>query len=354
MEVDTLSAFEPFSFGDFRLTTSSDYSQLSPNVDPHAPSRAALRVQKVYCSYRTRCRLADSAVVAEELWCGGASSTSIYNFSIFIPSCNSFSNLLKNQIFYFNYYYFCLNFHSFNLPESAASRWSRVRLNASKVGKGLSLDAQAQKLAFQHWIEAELIHAIVMDTTCITITKNGVKRILVNHSSIGLFPGSSLDIRSLHLDSKHLCQITLNLPVNAFASKIAMWIIVLSPFTKYALTMNPLARSLEEFLPHRISSTTWCFMLLRTILVMATHLTGFLIPYYGLVMALIGSLLSTLVNGGEPEEKKVCGRPRKAASQCNTVSGMCSVKLLVCLYEGQKGSCCYACKIKRKCEDRRY
>ncbi|XLR31680.1 hypothetical protein S83_059580, partial [Arachis hypogaea] len=49
---------------------------------------------------------------------------------------------------------------------------------------------------------------------------------------------------------------------------------------KYALTMNPLARSLEEFLPHRISSTTWCFMLLRTILVMATHLTGFLIPYY--------------------------------------------------------------------------
>ncbi|KAL1308982.1 hypothetical protein AAHE18_17G145100 [Arachis hypogaea] len=181
MEVDTLSAFEPFSFGDFRLTTSSDYSQLSPNVDPHAPSRAALRVQKVYCSYRTRCRLADSAVVAEEL--------------------------------------------------CAASRWSRVRLNASKVGKGLSLDAQAQKLAFQHWIEAELIHAIVMDTTCITITKNGVKRILVNHSSIGLFPGSSLDIRSLHLDSKHLCQITLNLPVNAFASKIAMWIIVLSPFT---------------------------------------------------------------------------------------------------------------------------
>ncbi|KAL3627597.1 IQ domain-containing protein iqm3 [Castilleja foliolosa] len=41
-------------------------------------------------------------------------------------------------------------------PETTASRCNRVKLNASKVGKGLSKDAKAQKLAFQHWIEAEL------------------------------------------------------------------------------------------------------------------------------------------------------------------------------------------------------
>uniref|UniRef100_M8CR34 IQ domain-containing protein IQM3 n=1 Tax=Aegilops tauschii TaxID=37682 RepID=M8CR34_AEGTA len=39
-------------------------------------------------------------------------------------------------------------------PETAASRWNRVSLNASKVGQGLSKDAKALKLAFQHWIEA--------------------------------------------------------------------------------------------------------------------------------------------------------------------------------------------------------
>ncbi|XP_063947455.1 IQ domain-containing protein IQM3 isoform X2 [Daucus carota subsp. sativus] len=89
---------------------------------------AAMRVQKYYRGYRTRRLLADTAVAAEEFWWQAI----------------DFARLNHSTISFFN----------FSKPETAASRWNRVSLNASKVGQGLSVDAKAQKLALQHWIEA--------------------------------------------------------------------------------------------------------------------------------------------------------------------------------------------------------
>ncbi|KAH9327363.1 hypothetical protein KI387_007541, partial [Taxus chinensis] len=47
-----------------------------------------------------------------------------------------------------------VSFFDIEKPQTAISRWSRARIKAAKVGKGLSKDDKARKLAFQHWLEA--------------------------------------------------------------------------------------------------------------------------------------------------------------------------------------------------------
>ncbi|KAJ0465553.1 putative amino acid transporter, transmembrane domain-containing protein [Helianthus annuus] len=90
-------------------------------------------------------------------------------------------------------------------------------------------------------------------------------------------------------------QFTLNLPTNLVASKLAVWTTVVNPFTKYALTISPVAMSLEELIPSNHMKSHIYSILIRTGLVLSTLLVALCIPFFGLVMSLIGSLMTMLV-----------------------------------------------------------
>ncbi|XP_051131337.1 IQ domain-containing protein IQM2-like [Andrographis paniculata] len=101
----------------------------SPVSDPTSPKHeAAIKLQKVYKSFRTRRKLADCAVLIEQSW------WKLIDFAELKHSSISFFDIQKH--------------------ETAISRWSRARTRAAKVGKGLSKNGKAQKLALQHWLEA--------------------------------------------------------------------------------------------------------------------------------------------------------------------------------------------------------
>lgn len=90
-------------------------------------------------------------------------------------------------------------------------------------------------------------------------------------------------------------QFTLNMPTDLVASKVAVWTTIVNPFTKYALTMAPVAMCMEELIPSTNANSRLYSILIRTALVISTLLVGLSIPFFGLVSALIGSLLTMLV-----------------------------------------------------------
>ncbi|KAJ0021556.1 hypothetical protein Pint_31402 [Pistacia integerrima] len=100
-----------------------------PVLDPCNPKhQAAIKLQKVYKSFRTRRKLADCAVLVEQSW------WKLLDFAELKRSSISFFDIEKH--------------------ETAISRWSRAKNRAAKVGKGLSKNDKARKLALQHWLEA--------------------------------------------------------------------------------------------------------------------------------------------------------------------------------------------------------
>ncbi|XP_020590801.1 vacuolar amino acid transporter 1-like [Phalaenopsis equestris] len=91
-------------------------------------------------------------------------------------------------------------------------------------------------------------------------------------------------------------QFTLSMPHGFVVSKIAVWTTVVNPLTKYALSLTPMALSLEELIPQDNLKSHLYSISIRTVLTLSTLIVALTIPFFGLVMALIGSLLTMLVS----------------------------------------------------------
>lgn len=79
-------------------------------------------------------------------------------------------------------------------------------------------------------------------------------------------------------------QFTLNLPHELLASKIAIWTTVVNPITKFALTLTPLALSLEELIPSSYAKSHIYAIIIRSILTVSTLVVALSVPFFGMFL----------------------------------------------------------------------
>ncbi|KAK1367677.1 Vacuolar amino acid transporter 1 [Heracleum sosnowskyi] len=86
-------------------------------------------------------------------------------------------------------------------------------------------------------------------------------------------------------------QITLNLPINKASSKIAIYTTLVNPIAKYALILTPVIHTIENRFQSYCKGRSYT-VFIRTSLLISTVAVALTLPFFGLLMSLIGAFLS--------------------------------------------------------------
>ncbi|KMT17325.1 hypothetical protein BVRB_2g040170 isoform B [Beta vulgaris subsp. vulgaris] len=106
----------------------------------------------------------------------------------------------------------------------------------------------------------------------------------ISYASIAIFGylmfGSKLDP-----------EITLNLPIHKLSSRVAIYTTLVSPLSKYALMLEPVASATESWFPtyHKKRSFR---IFIRTALVATQVIIALVVPFFGHLISLVGAFLS--------------------------------------------------------------
>ncbi|CAN6458990.1 unnamed protein product [Victoria cruziana] len=124
-------------------------------------------------------------------------------------------------------------------------------------------------------------------------------------------------------------QVTLNLPLEKLSSKVAIYVSLITPLTKYALIVTPIAITMEDSL--LFCNKTITSFVTRTILVASTVLVALAFPFFGYLMALIGSLFSMALSILLPciFYLKICKGSRRSTFEMMTIAVVALVGCLI-------------------------
>lgn len=82
----------------------------------------------------------------------------------------------------------------------------------------------------------------------------------------------------------------------AAASRLAAWVVVVNPLSKVALTLTPVAMAVEELLPLKGRAFSAASAAVRAGLLAAVAAVALFVPFFSIVMALIGSVFSMSIS----------------------------------------------------------